>query len=217
MIRRLRFSIAGLMVVVLVAAIGLAAWRDPTETWNGVVFLLTCGVLTLAVVGVLCRGGAKQIWWLGFALFGWGYFALVFSYPHELLPRLPTSALLGVAVPNFREPSMQQMGGGLRSIGFRHLGYGGFGGASIRRPFPLVDRSMSLDSPGRRAGRDAGPVPLRGSDGRARATGGRTETRGPSGSDVVAPAWRQRAGGAHSGRVACPGWSPDGARAWGLG
>ncbi len=74
----IRFSIAGLMGIVLVAAIGLAALRNASETWAGVMLLLTCGALALAVVGVVCRAEAERAWWLGFALFGWGYLALAF-------------------------------------------------------------------------------------------------------------------------------------------
>ena len=49
-----RFSIAGLLGVVLVAAVGMAALRYASEAWAGAMFLLTCGVLALAVVGAAC-------------------------------------------------------------------------------------------------------------------------------------------------------------------
>jgi hypothetical protein len=128
--RNPRFSIAGLMGVVLVAAIGLAALRNPTELWDGVMFLLTCGVLMLSVVGVVCRGGAERAWWLGFALFGWGYLTLAFSCPHELLPRLLSTVLLQHVTPRMDEPGMMR-GGGFRSVPlllqFGAIG-GGFGG-----------------------------------------------------------------------------------------
>jgi hypothetical protein len=76
--RIVRFPIAGLMGTILVVAIVLAALRNASQTWAGVTFLLTCGVLCLAVVGVVCRNGSERAWWLGFALFGWGYLALAF-------------------------------------------------------------------------------------------------------------------------------------------
>jgi len=50
-----RLSIAELMAFVLVAAIGMAALRYASLTWAGVMFLLTCGVLTFAVVGAACN------------------------------------------------------------------------------------------------------------------------------------------------------------------
>src|SRR4051794_21537121 len=115
--RRAQFSIAGLMGMVLVASIGLAALRPGSETWAGVLFLVTCGVLALAIVGVACRGAGERAWWIGFALFGWGYLALAYwcSAP---TPRLPTIALLSalkggtVPLPQVRNSS-GGMGGGM--------------------------------------------------------------------------------------------------------
>ncbi len=62
--RHLRFSITGLMGLVLVAAVGLAALRNASETRAGGMLLLTCGILALAVVGALYRDGAQRAWWL---------------------------------------------------------------------------------------------------------------------------------------------------------
>src|SRR5579872_5520229 len=73
---KLRFTLAGLMGAVLVAAVGLAALRNPTESWAGGMLLLTCGTLALAVIGAITRRGARRTWWLGFGLFGWGYLVL---------------------------------------------------------------------------------------------------------------------------------------------
>jgi hypothetical protein len=88
--RFVRFSIAGLMGAVLTAALGLTALRSASETWAGAALLLTCGVLGLAVVGVVSRAADERAWWLGFALFGWGYLALAIScdseWESELLP-----------------------------------------------------------------------------------------------------------------------------------
>ena len=79
--RFIRFSIAGLMGAVLTAALGLAALRSASETWAGVALLVTCGILGLAVIGAACRSAAERAWWLGFAVFGWGYLALAFWSP----------------------------------------------------------------------------------------------------------------------------------------
>ena len=70
--RRFRFTIGGIMAVVLVLAIGLAALKSTSGVWAGVMLVLTYGTLGLAIVGaILCRG-ADQAWWLGFAVFEWG-------------------------------------------------------------------------------------------------------------------------------------------------
>jgi hypothetical protein len=74
--RAMRFPIRGLMGLILVVALGMAALRNVSATWAGVMFLLTCGVLSLAAVGVVCRHDDERAWWLGFSLFGWGYLQL---------------------------------------------------------------------------------------------------------------------------------------------
>ena len=70
--RKPRFSIAGLMTIVLVAAVGLAALRSPSPAWAGTLFMVTCGVFGLAIVGAIYRVGVARAWWLGFCVFGIG-------------------------------------------------------------------------------------------------------------------------------------------------
>jgi hypothetical protein len=73
---RLHISIAGMMVLVLVLSIGFASLRFPSEPLAGTVLLLTLGAFALAVLAVVYRRGERRAFWLGFALFGWGYMAL---------------------------------------------------------------------------------------------------------------------------------------------
>lgn len=134
--RTIRFPIKGLMGAVIVVALGLAALRDPSEIWSGIMFLLTCGVLCLAIVGVVCRQDEERAWWLGFALFGWGY--LLLSMRSTVV--LPTLTLLDSIAARLGAPfrfsgGMGGMGGGMRSIGL--WAFGGFGG-------PTVDGSVYL-------------------------------------------------------------------------
>jgi hypothetical protein len=134
--RTVRFPIAGLMAVVLFVALGLAALRNGSQTWAGATFLLTCGVLCLAVVGVVCGGEAARAWWLGFALFGWGYLALAFWSSVEL----PTMSLMDaigsrLGVPVQFSGGMGGMGGGMRSVSPLAGGFGGGVGG-------LPDRSI---------------------------------------------------------------------------
>jgi hypothetical protein len=93
--RSVRFSIAGLMALVLATAIALAAFRSASETWAGFVFLATLGAFCIALVGALCRAGAERGFWAGFAVFGFVYVNAAFN-PSELWPELPTQDLLEV-------------------------------------------------------------------------------------------------------------------------
>jgi hypothetical protein len=56
-------------------------------------FLMTCGVLAFGVVGAACGGEDERVWWLGFAVFGWGYLIMA-SWSEYYLPRPPTITLL---------------------------------------------------------------------------------------------------------------------------
>ena len=144
--RSVRFSIAGLMGVVLLTAIGLAALRSPSETWAGVLLLATLAALCIALVGAICRTGAQRGGWIGFAVFGWVYLGAAFE-PYELWPKLPTQSLLEWLAPRiggingpFRLSEVWAagragMGGGMRSVGGFGGGFGG--GAAVVGPEPF--------------------------------------------------------------------------------
>ena len=102
--RIVRFSIAGLMGAVVVAAVCLAALRNASQAWSGAIFLLTRGVLGLAIINAIYRRGADRAWWLGFCLFGWGYLALVEPRPEIRSPYLSTSLLLVIVRPYLADP-----------------------------------------------------------------------------------------------------------------
>jgi hypothetical protein len=117
--RLIRATIAGLMGAVLITALGLTALRSASEIWAGAVLLTTCSALGLAVIGVVCRSAAERAWWLGTALFGWGYLAMAFWSPVDAT-RLPTFALLeyvcktaGIAIPT--KPALIGLSAGIDS------------------------------------------------------------------------------------------------------
>lgn len=93
---RIRVSIAGIMVFVLVSALGVAALRSPTPLWAGGVFTLALAGLGLAAPGMLYRKGGRRAFWVGFAAFGWGYWIVSLSpWVGEVVqPRLITTFAL---------------------------------------------------------------------------------------------------------------------------
>jgi hypothetical protein len=93
--RRIRFSIAGLMFAVAMSALLVAALRSASAAWAGAMLMLSCGVLGLAIVGALCRRGSERVWWLGFAVFGCGYLVLAFWSEHNF-ENLPTVSAIFV-------------------------------------------------------------------------------------------------------------------------
>jgi hypothetical protein len=90
--RTFRFTIAGLLGVITVHGIGLAALREASEFWDSGLFTLTLGVLLVSVLLAVHRREYRRAFWAGFALFGWGYVAL--SLVPSAEPRLVTTRAL---------------------------------------------------------------------------------------------------------------------------
>jgi hypothetical protein len=88
-----RFTIAGLMGLVVVVAVGVAALRFASELWAGLLLMPTLGVLGAAVHAFHERAGSRRSWWRGFALFGWGYLVLAMGpwSSEAIAPHLPTT------------------------------------------------------------------------------------------------------------------------------
>ena len=132
--RAVRFSIAWLMMVVLILALGLAALRNPSEMCSGSVALVTRALLCFAVVGAVCRTGRERTWWLAVAVFGWAYLRS-FDISYFVL-RTPMQRLLetfgpimGVPIDSsntgnwdVRQQSFLQIGHNLGALIFAILG-----------------------------------------------------------------------------------------------
>jgi hypothetical protein len=72
----LRFNIASILGVILFLAVGFAALRESNDYWDSGLFTLTLGLLLASVLLSMHRSEAKRAFWIGFALFGWGYLGL---------------------------------------------------------------------------------------------------------------------------------------------
>jgi hypothetical protein len=93
---RVRISIAGLMGLVVLAAIGLAALIHPTRMVANGIFSLTLGLGFAAVVAAVASEGRGRSAWIGAAICGWGYLALSLGpwFEGETGPHLITTALI---------------------------------------------------------------------------------------------------------------------------
>jgi hypothetical protein len=74
--QRRRPTIAGLMALVALVAVGLAGFQNPSDLWASALYSLAVGSLTTAVLGAAASQGRARLIWTGFALFGWVYLAL---------------------------------------------------------------------------------------------------------------------------------------------
>jgi hypothetical protein len=92
-----RWSIAGMMGMVLACAVGFAALRHPTILVASAAFTVALTVLLFAVLAAL--RGRHRTFWLGFALAGWAYLYISVIHVHPFRddpqePYLLTSRLL---------------------------------------------------------------------------------------------------------------------------
>ncbi len=71
--KRIRFTIASLLVVVLLVAVGFAALRESSDLWDSGLFSVTLGILVTSILLAVHRHESQRAFWLGFALLGWGY------------------------------------------------------------------------------------------------------------------------------------------------
>ncbi len=90
--RRFRFRIGTLLILIIAIGIGFAALRESDDTWDSGVFTLTLAVLLVSILLAIHRTGKRRAFWLGFALFGCGYQAL--SLVPSVASRLLTTKAL---------------------------------------------------------------------------------------------------------------------------
>jgi hypothetical protein len=94
--KRMRFSIAGLMGFVLVAALGFGGLKGADETWASGCYTLVVATLILAVLTAVQSRRGNRAYWAGFAIAGWVYFGVVFGAmgPYRVIsPQLLTELL----------------------------------------------------------------------------------------------------------------------------
>ncbi len=74
--RRFRFHLGTLVILILLLGVGFAALRESNEIWDGSVFSITLGMLLISILLAVHRAEKRRAFWLGFALFGWIYLGL---------------------------------------------------------------------------------------------------------------------------------------------
>jgi hypothetical protein len=110
--RRIRFHIGTLVVLVLILGIAFAALRESNEDWDSGVFSLVLTVLLLSILLAVHRTERRRAFWLGFALFGAAYLCLTLVPPIEtrlittkalafIDSKVPRSIPAGIAYADF--------------------------------------------------------------------------------------------------------------------
>jgi MFS family permease len=110
--RRFRFHLGTLVMLVLLLGVGIAALRESNDTWDSGIFSITLGVLLISILLAIHRTERRRAFWLGFALFGSAYLglALVPSIESRLITtrvltfldsKMPKSIPVGLAYADF--------------------------------------------------------------------------------------------------------------------
>ena len=102
--RRFRFHIGTLLILVLILGVGFAALRESDETWYSSIFSLTLGMLSVSILLAIHRTETRRAFWLGFALFGWTYVGL--SLVPSIESRLLTTKALAYLDSNVPDRSI---------------------------------------------------------------------------------------------------------------
>lgn len=77
---RVRFTVRWMMIIVVAIALALTSLRFASESVAGVLFLATLCVLSMGLIGVVCRRERQRAFCLGAVLWGWGYMALAADF-----------------------------------------------------------------------------------------------------------------------------------------
>jgi hypothetical protein len=102
---RLRISMASLLGIIAVIALGLAGIKSASSFWTTAAATVTLALLLGALLAAWLLAGADRAFWAGFALFGWTYLVLVNwdwvggQFGHDL-----TAGLSDLAESMFAEP-----------------------------------------------------------------------------------------------------------------
>jgi hypothetical protein len=110
---RFRISLATLLGIVAVVALGLAGMTSASRLATAALATVTLALLLAAILAAWLLAGSDRAFWVGFALFGWTYLVLVNSdwvggqFGHDLTADLsdvaemmvPEVQVLSVATP----------------------------------------------------------------------------------------------------------------------
>jgi hypothetical protein len=114
--RRLRFHLGTLVILILVLAVGFAALRESSDLWESGMFTLTLGVLLTSILLANYRSEKGRGFWLGFALFGSAYLGLsLLPSIESMLITTKAFAYLSSNVPGRPMKSYTLINSGIRS------------------------------------------------------------------------------------------------------
>ncbi len=97
----LRFTLRQLLAMAALIALALPALINASLWWATAWFTGALVMLAVSLLGILYRGRRRRAFWVGFALFGWGYMILLYGpfLGSHFGPRLATTKALAYLQP----------------------------------------------------------------------------------------------------------------------
>lgn len=99
---RYRFSIRGMMIVILLLAMAFAGLRTPTRLWANVWYTMSLFGVAIAIPLAVAEHEGRRLFWIGFAVCGWVYFLIALApwVEEQTSYRLATTAVLDIISPS---------------------------------------------------------------------------------------------------------------------
>jgi hypothetical protein len=72
-----QFSVRQLLIAVTFAGLGFTALLNANSWWQSAIWCATVMVLLSAILMIIYRAGENRVFWIGFLIFGGGYFVLL--------------------------------------------------------------------------------------------------------------------------------------------
>jgi hypothetical protein len=82
----MNFSLRTLLLVMVVLAVGVSAYVFQLQWATSLLYTFCMTVLLLAAVAAVFARGEQRLFWAGFAVLGWGYWALAFDAAPQAAP-----------------------------------------------------------------------------------------------------------------------------------
>lgn len=103
-----RFSLGGMMALVLCLALALIALRTASSFWSSVEFTTALAALIVSGLGIGYRRGARRAFWVGAAGLGGAYALCAFGpwFQMEVQPHLLTTRIFSELYPRFHPPPL---------------------------------------------------------------------------------------------------------------
>ena len=128
-----KVTIAQLILVIVVVAIGLAAIRSGSPAWSGALFSITFFAMICSLLGIALGRGTRRVYWTGFALLGWSYLLLIYlPWLHENIGQYLLAPNLFEQIEVFLQ-ARESAGGGMQSVPLGAVGSDGNGWSIWRR------------------------------------------------------------------------------------